>query len=139
MMKTIHIPDPESPPADAIEQGARELRSGGLVAFPTETVYGLGANALDPAAVNVTADGLNMSARGGLVDIDTRVNTVVSSSATSTRIDEFNAVTLHSVLATDGPITVNAGGATRAKIVQSEADRDVNDIAITITAIAIPL
>lgn len=27
------------------------LRNGGLVAFPTETVYGLGANALDPAAV----------------------------------------------------------------------------------------
>ena len=27
------------------------LRSGGLVAFPTETVYGLGANALDAAAV----------------------------------------------------------------------------------------
>src|SRR6185503_14493996 len=28
------------------------LRSGGLVAFPTETVYGLGANALDAAAVS---------------------------------------------------------------------------------------
>ena len=27
------------------------IRDGGLVAFPTETVYGLGANALDPAAV----------------------------------------------------------------------------------------
>jgi L-threonylcarbamoyladenylate synthase len=27
------------------------IRSGELVAFPTETVYGLGANALDPAAV----------------------------------------------------------------------------------------
>ncbi|MBE7159236.1 MAG: Sua5/YciO/YrdC/YwlC family protein, partial [Rhodospirillales bacterium] len=27
------------------------LRAGGLVAFPTETVYGLGANALDRAAV----------------------------------------------------------------------------------------
>ena len=27
------------------------LRAGGLVAFPTETVYGLGADALDPAAV----------------------------------------------------------------------------------------
>ena len=27
------------------------LRSGGLVAFPTETVYGLGANALDKDAV----------------------------------------------------------------------------------------
>jgi L-threonylcarbamoyladenylate synthase len=28
------------------------IRSGGLVAFPTETVYGLGANALDPRAVD---------------------------------------------------------------------------------------
>ena len=27
------------------------LRAGGIVAFPTETVYGLGANALDPASV----------------------------------------------------------------------------------------
>jgi L-threonylcarbamoyladenylate synthase len=34
-----------------IERAAQTLRSGGLVAFPTETVYGLGANALDPAAV----------------------------------------------------------------------------------------
>lgn len=32
--------------------GAAEIiRTGGLVAFPTETVYGLGANALDPGAV----------------------------------------------------------------------------------------
>jgi len=35
----------------AIEQAAAILRSGGTVAFPTETVYGLGANALDPNAV----------------------------------------------------------------------------------------
>jgi L-threonylcarbamoyladenylate synthase len=35
----------------AIQQAADILRSGGTVAFPTETVYGLGANALDPAAV----------------------------------------------------------------------------------------
>jgi len=34
-----------------IEQGARILREGGLVVFPTETVYGLGANALDAGAV----------------------------------------------------------------------------------------
>ncbi|MEV8427494.1 L-threonylcarbamoyladenylate synthase [Streptomyces chartreusis] len=34
-----------------IEQAAGVLRAGGLVAFPTETVYGLGANAEDPAAV----------------------------------------------------------------------------------------
>ena len=30
-----------------IDQAAGIIRSGGLVAFPTETVYGLGANALD--------------------------------------------------------------------------------------------
>jgi tRNA threonylcarbamoyl adenosine modification protein (Sua5/YciO/YrdC/YwlC family) len=34
-----------------IERAAELLRAGRLVAFPTETVYGLGANALDPAAV----------------------------------------------------------------------------------------
>jgi L-threonylcarbamoyladenylate synthase len=36
---------------EAIARAADILRSGGLVALPTETVYGLGANALDPAAV----------------------------------------------------------------------------------------
>jgi L-threonylcarbamoyladenylate synthase len=35
----------------AIEEAARVLRSGGLVAFPTETVYGLGADASNDAAV----------------------------------------------------------------------------------------
>jgi L-threonylcarbamoyladenylate synthase len=35
----------------AIEEAARLLRDGGLVAFPTETVYGLGANASDVRAV----------------------------------------------------------------------------------------
>lgn len=34
-----------------IADAARILQSGGVVAFPTETVYGLGANALDEAAV----------------------------------------------------------------------------------------
>ena len=35
----------------AVEKAAEILKNGGLVAFPTETVYGLGANALDPEAV----------------------------------------------------------------------------------------
>jgi L-threonylcarbamoyladenylate synthase len=35
----------------SIKEAAQILRDGGLVAFPTETVYGLGANALDAAAV----------------------------------------------------------------------------------------
>ncbi len=34
-----------------IQQAAEVLKKGGLVAFPTETVYGLGANALDEEAV----------------------------------------------------------------------------------------
>jgi L-threonylcarbamoyladenylate synthase len=36
---------------EALERAAAILRTGGLVALPTETVYGLGANALDSAAV----------------------------------------------------------------------------------------
>ncbi len=36
----------------SLQQAAELLRSGGTVAFPTETVYGLGANALDPLAVS---------------------------------------------------------------------------------------
>jgi L-threonylcarbamoyladenylate synthase len=43
--------DPENPDAEAIARAARCLRDGGLVAFPTETVYGLGVHALDRAAV----------------------------------------------------------------------------------------
>ncbi len=34
-----------------IDRAAATLRAGGLVAFPTETVYGLGAHALDEDAV----------------------------------------------------------------------------------------
>jgi L-threonylcarbamoyladenylate synthase len=36
---------------EALDKAAGILRAGGLVALPTETVYGLGANALDAAAV----------------------------------------------------------------------------------------
>ncbi len=52
-MHTEVLPtDAEQPDADAIARAAAVLRAGGLVAFPTETVYGLGANALDAAAVS---------------------------------------------------------------------------------------
>jgi L-threonylcarbamoyladenylate synthase len=43
--------DAGAPQADRVREAAAVLRRGGLVAFPTETVYGLGANALDAAAV----------------------------------------------------------------------------------------
>jgi L-threonylcarbamoyladenylate synthase len=37
--------------AEAIRQAAEIIQQGGIVAFPTETVYGLGANGYDPLAV----------------------------------------------------------------------------------------
>jgi tRNA threonylcarbamoyl adenosine modification protein (Sua5/YciO/YrdC/YwlC family) len=44
MSKVIHI-DPEAPSADAINLAASVIRDGGIVIFPTETVYGIGAAA----------------------------------------------------------------------------------------------
>lgn len=41
----------DAPDPGVVERAAAALRDGRLVAIPTETVYGLGANALDPAAV----------------------------------------------------------------------------------------
>src|SRR5919202_2722131 len=49
-MPTLPV-DPEHPEPEPIARAAAVLKQGGLVAFPTETVYGLGANALDAAAV----------------------------------------------------------------------------------------
>ena len=43
--------DPNTPDPVVVEHAAVMIQRGGLVAFPTETVYGLGANALDPVAV----------------------------------------------------------------------------------------
>ena len=47
-MKTLYLPASDPNTCDA---AAKILREGGLVAIPTETVYGLGANGLDEAAV----------------------------------------------------------------------------------------
>lgn len=47
----VRAVSPEHPDATFIAEAADVLKTGGLVAFPTETVYGLGANALDAAAV----------------------------------------------------------------------------------------
>lgn len=48
--KTIKV-DPESPQPERIEEAARVIREGGLVVFPTDTVYGLGADAFNEEAV----------------------------------------------------------------------------------------
>jgi L-threonylcarbamoyladenylate synthase len=44
--------DPAAPEPEKIRRAASVLRDGGLIAFPTETVYGLGADARNPDAVN---------------------------------------------------------------------------------------
>ena len=49
-MRTITV-DPHQPDIEALRPAADALLAGGLVAFPTETVYGLGALALDAKAV----------------------------------------------------------------------------------------
>jgi L-threonylcarbamoyladenylate synthase len=50
MTEVVRV-DPVRPNQEDILRAADCLRRGGLVAFPTETVYGLGAHALDRAAV----------------------------------------------------------------------------------------
>jgi len=44
MSKVFHV-DPEEPSAEVINLAASVLREGGIVVFPTETVYGIGAAA----------------------------------------------------------------------------------------------
>lgn len=50
-MTTSLTVDRWNPSPYAVSKAARIIRAGGLVAFPTETVYGLGADALNPEAV----------------------------------------------------------------------------------------
>lgn len=52
MKKTLVLKvDSQKPEMEKIRIAANFIREGGLVAFPTETVYGLGADALNPEAV----------------------------------------------------------------------------------------
>lgn len=46
MTNNIYAPTPEN-----LDRAAQTIRNGGLVAFPTDTVYGLGANVYLPDAV----------------------------------------------------------------------------------------
>ena len=50
-MKSNYINLKESKDYDRIKPAAESIKQGKLVLFPTETVYGIGANALDTEAV----------------------------------------------------------------------------------------
>ena len=49
-MRRVFV-DPESPQRDAIQKAAKWIRNGGLVALPTDTLYGLAADPFSAAAV----------------------------------------------------------------------------------------
>src|SRR4030042_1931522 len=52
MKKTLMLKvNPRKPETKKLQIAANFIKKGGLVAFPTETVYGLGADALNPKAV----------------------------------------------------------------------------------------
>ena len=44
--------DPDAPDSETIESAARIIQSGGVIAFPTLTLYGIGVDALNSDAVN---------------------------------------------------------------------------------------
>jgi L-threonylcarbamoyladenylate synthase len=48
---TVHRVDARHPDGPGLDAAAAVLEAGGTVAFPTESFYGLGADALDPEAV----------------------------------------------------------------------------------------
>jgi L-threonylcarbamoyladenylate synthase len=67
MNTRVLIVDPLQPDPAAIEEAAAALREGKLVAFPTETVYGLGAHALNDAAVQRIFDAKERPATDPLI------------------------------------------------------------------------
>jgi L-threonylcarbamoyladenylate synthase len=68
MIKTkVLAVDRDRPDPAAIEEAAAALKAGKLVVFPTETVYGLGAHALDPDAVQRIFDAKERPANDPLI------------------------------------------------------------------------
>jgi L-threonylcarbamoyladenylate synthase len=59
--------DRDRPDPEAIDEAAQALKAGKLVVFPTETVYGLGAHALDPVAVQKIFDAKERPATDPLI------------------------------------------------------------------------
>ena len=52
MSRVVRVGDD---PAAAAAEAARTIRAGGVVVYPTETLYGIGADACDAAAVRKVA------------------------------------------------------------------------------------
>ena len=50
MNRIIHV-NPKNPEVDAIKTAVDIIKGGGVIVYPTDTVYGLGADALNPEAI----------------------------------------------------------------------------------------
>jgi L-threonylcarbamoyladenylate synthase len=111
--------DAEAPDAAVIAEAAAALRGGALVAFPTETFYGLGAAALDAVAVRrvFVAKGRPAS-MPLLVLVDSRAMVATVTAAIPARAIPLmarhwpGALTLVLPAAARLPAEVTAGGAT---------------------------
>jgi L-threonylcarbamoyladenylate synthase len=90
---------PSSPAA--IRQAAAVLRGGGLVAFPTETVYGLGAAAENPAAVRAM-----FAAKGRPADHPVIVHLAASSQLSDWTTEVPSAAQLLAEQFWPGPLTL---------------------------------
>lgn len=90
---TVHtLVAPATP--EAIARAAGIIRAGGLVAFPTETVYGLGANALDADAVARIYHAKERALNDPLIvhiadwdELDRLINRAVLSAAQAERVE----------------------------------------------------
>jgi len=121
-MKTdVLTVDPENPDRDVLGRAASVLRGGGLIAFPTETVYGLGANAKDAAAVARIFDAKGRPAANPVIvhvsDANEVLNVAASISETGKTLAERfwpGPLTLVLPKRADIPAIVTAGGITVA-------------------------
>jgi L-threonylcarbamoyladenylate synthase len=105
-VKTLRLPvdleNLHTPSAlDALDRAARILASGGLVALPTETVYGLGAHALDRRAV---ARIFAAKKRPSWDPIIVHVSTVVMAEGLASSIPEAARSLMHTFW--PGPLTL---------------------------------
>lgn len=74
--RIIKIDDPDFDP-DMLVPAARALAGGRLVAFPTETVYGLGAKATDPDAVGKIFDAKGRPSDNPLIVHISRIEQII--------------------------------------------------------------
>lgn len=111
--------DARNPDPALIERAAEVIRAGGPVAFPTETVYGLGANALDSGAVERIFEAKGRHAGNPLIvhvaDVDSARGLVTEWPDSADKLASVfwpGPLTLILVRAVCVPDVVTAGGAT---------------------------